>query len=94
MTQNSTPAPEVHATKAPLWSPAKRAQMSGDDVLEVIPTPHHRWAINEDPNAPSRHQTSTGRPDHCLTCGVVRYPLSRWASDIAAGPCPGTPLKG
>jgi hypothetical protein len=56
-------------------------------VFEPEP-PYHRWAINEDPGAPSAWQTSTGRPDYCLACGVVRYPLTRSAQDLAAGPCP------
>jgi hypothetical protein len=52
----------------------------------------HRWAINEDPGAPSAYQTSSGWPDHCLVCGIVRWPLVKWAQDIAAGPCPGVSL--
>jgi len=60
--------------------------------MSDIPAPYHRWAINEDPEAPSRYRTSKGHPDHCLACGVVRYPLAKWAKDMAAGPCPkGTP---
>jgi hypothetical protein len=47
-----------------------------DEQAVEIPAPYHRWAINEDPDAPSVHVTSTGRPDHCLACGVVRYPLA------------------
>jgi hypothetical protein len=58
-----------------------------DEQAVEIPAPYHRWTINEDPDAPSVHVTSTGRPDHCLACGVVRYPLVRWAQDLAAGPC-------
>jgi hypothetical protein len=58
----------------------------------TAPAPLHRWAINEDPGAPSQFETSTGRPDYCLTCGVVRWPLSPWAQIIAAGPCPGRSL--
>lgn len=53
----------------------------------------HKWAINEDPNAPSVHRTSTGRPDHCLTCGIVRYPLVEWAQKLAEAPCPGVPYS-
>lgn len=61
-----------------------------EELSEAGPyLPYHRWAINEDPEAPSRHVTSTGRPDHCLVCGVVRHPLMLWARAIAAGPCPG-----
>ena len=57
--------------------------------LATVPAPFHRWAINEDPGAPSVHLTSSGQPDHCLVCGVVRYPLTRWGQAIAAGPCIG-----
>lgn len=53
------------------------------------PAPFHRWAANEDPNAPSRYRMSDGTPDHCLTCGVVRYPLMTWAQELAAGACRG-----
>jgi hypothetical protein len=50
--------------------------------------PYHRWAVNEDPNAPNAYITSRGQNDHCLMCGIVRWPLSPWANRIAAGPCP------
>jgi hypothetical protein len=56
---------------------------------DPIPQPYHRWAVNEDPAAPNAYQTSTGRPDHCLTCGVVRWALLAWVQELAAGPCPG-----
>lgn len=74
---------------APLARPDGEAVTAEEERPEEIPQPWHRWAINEDPDAPSRYQTSRGRPDHCLTCGIVRYPLSQWAQDWAAGPCPG-----
>jgi hypothetical protein len=46
--------------------------------------PWHRWARNEDVNFDLKN-----RPDHCIVCGIVRYPLaSRWAEEIASGPCP------
>jgi hypothetical protein len=61
------------------------------DITHGCPPPRreHRWAINEDPAAPSVHETSDGKPDHCLVCGIVRYPLHPRARAVAEGPCMG-----
>ena len=79
------------------WSPEKEGlvDLGGSTCCPDLrphrpsepPQPWHCWAINEDPGAPNAHQTSTGKPDHCLACGVVRWPLTYVAIMRAAGPC-------
>jgi hypothetical protein len=79
------------------WSPEKEGMVdiSGSTCCADLhphrpdqpPQPWHRWAINEDPAAPTPYLTSTDRPDHCLACGVVRWPVTYGAQMRAAGPC-------
>lgn len=58
----------------------------------TIPQPYHRWSQNEYPSS-FYEEGRKHRPDHCLVCGVVRHPLSKWAEELAAGPCPERPWR-
>lgn len=96
-------APTITCTYCQLmieWSPEKEGMVDigGGTFCPDLrphrpsepPQPWHRWAVNEDPGAPNAHQTADGKPDHCLACGVVRWPLTYYAIMRAAGPCQAT----
>lgn len=62
--------------------------MSAAALNEPPPRPWHRWAKNEQPDF-----DLCRRPDHCIVCGTVRWPLTEAGMARAEAACPGPQRK-